>query len=300
MLTEAIRAARMSCGRRNGRGAGFCGRNAALRLLRRASSGTVTAGLRALPFVLVLTTCSTYASGGTLTCYAVRPGDTAAGLAQRFTGNARNRYQPWFQILNPARAAVIPKARYDSIQTGWHVCVATEMLRHASPQPPSAPPVVLQAGVTQGQTPIDFSFLWWVAPPFAIGSGLLLGWFVSGRYIVDRRASLDLMRGFAVRFVSEFERPLFRRSAADAPVKSRLRFAPARGRLEIMLAPGGGRTYPNLVDHKHNVEYDVERVERVLRLLRYGASINGPLRAEGPWVVIPFHFEPDRQQEGVP
>jgi hypothetical protein len=156
--------------------------------------------------------------------------------------------------------------------------------------------VVLQAGVTPGRTPIDFSFLWWVAPPFAIGWGLLLGWLVSGRYLVDRRASLDLMRGFGLRFVCEFERPLFRRSAADAPVKSRLRFAPARRRLDILLAPGGGRTYPNLVDHKDNVEYDVERV---LRLLRYRA-VNGPLRAEGPWVVIPVHFEPDGQQAGVP
>ena len=105
------------------------------------------------------------------------------------------------------------------------------------------------------------------------------------------------MRGFGNRFIAEFERPLFRRTASDAAVRSRLRFAPSRHRLEVLLAPADGRTYPNLVDHRKNVEYDVERVERIL-----GAEpfVGGPLYAEGSWVVIPFSFETDRQQEGAP
>ena len=30
--------------------------------------------------------------------------------------------------------------------------------------------------------------------------------------------------------------------------------------LEILIAPGPGHHYPNLADHKHNVEYDINRV----------------------------------------
>jgi hypothetical protein len=253
-------------------------------------SGTVTAGLRALPFVLMMTTGSTYALGGPLTCYSVRAGDTAAGLAKRFTGNARNRHQPWFQILNPATAAFIPKSDYGVIQSGWHVCVATEILR--------PPPVLFQTGVAHEQTPIGskVSRVLWVVPLFAIVWCLVLTWFIAGRYVGDRRATRDVMRGFGDRFICELERPLFRRCAADSPLKSRLRFAPARHRLEILVAPAAGRTYPNLFDHRRNVEYDVERV---LRLLNDQPFSSGPLHSEGPWVVIPFRFETNSQQEGV-
>lgn len=235
----------------------------------------------------MMTTGSTYAFGQQLTCYPIRPGDTAARLAQRFTGNAHSRYQPWFQIVNPTTATFIPKSHYGVIQSGWHVCVATEMLRRGSAHP----------RVTQKQTVIDLSVLWWATALFVVVSGLVLAWVVTGKYIGERRASLDIMRGFGDKFISEFERPLFRRCAADPPVKSRLRFAPARHRLEVLLAPADGRTYPNLFDHRKNVEYDVERV---LRLLRDEPFINGPLYAQGPWVVIPFRFEIDKQQEGVP
>jgi hypothetical protein len=105
------------------------------------------------------------------------------------------------------------------------------------------------------------------------------------------------MKVFGDRFISEFERPLFRRCADEPSLRSRLRFAPRRQTVEVLLAPADGRTYPNLSDHRKNVEYDVERV---LRLLRNATFKTGPLYAEGPWVVIPFRLETDRQQEGVP
>jgi hypothetical protein len=245
----------------------------------------------------MMTTGSTYAVTRPLTCYVIRPGDTAAALAQRVTGNARNRHAPWFQILSPARAAFIPKSAYDTIQSGWHVCVATDVLRRISAQPQSAPAVLLQTGITQPRTAIDLSRMWWVAPPLVIASGMVLGWFVSSRYIGDRRARVDVMRGFGATFITEFERPLFRRYVAESAIKSRLRFAPARHRLEILLAPADGRTYPNLLDHRRNVEYDVERV---LRILAGAPVITGSLHAEGPWVVIPFRFETNREQEGAP
>jgi hypothetical protein len=277
---------------------------------------TVTAGIRALPFVLMMTTGSTYAfgqpdfarlagelrSGRRLTCYPIRPGDTAARLAQRFTGNAHNRHQAWFQIVNPTTETFIPKSHYGLIQAGWHVCVATEMLRRGSARPryhvvASGPPVLLQTSVAQKQTAIDLSVLWWATSLLLVVSGLMLAWVVAGKYIGERQASLAAMRGFGDRFISEFERPLFRRCAGEPSVKSRLRFTPRRHTLEVLLAPADGRTYPNLFDHRKNVEYDVERV---LHLLRDAPFTNGPLYAEGPWVVIPFRLETDRQQEGVP
>jgi len=232
----------------------------------------------------MMTTGSTYAFGRPLTCYAIRAGDTAAGLAERFTGNARNRHQDWFQIRNPAAATFIPKSDYGVIQPGWHVCVATN------------PPALLQTSLPRGRTSVGSSVLWWGVPLFPIAWCVALTWFIAVRNLGDRRARRDILRAFGDRFICEFERPLFRRCADDSPLKSRLRIAPARQRVEILVAPAGGRTYPNLLDHKRNVEYDVERV---LRLLNDRPLMSGPLHAEGPWVVIPFRFESNSQQEGV-
>ena len=240
--------------------------------------------------------------GRRLTCYLIQPGDTAARLAKHFTGDAHSRHQPWFQIVNPATETFIPKARYGLIQAGWHVCVATELLRQGSAQSryplvAAGAPVLLQTGVPPQQTAIYSSRLVVGRSPRRVVSGLVLAWVVAGKYFGERQANLETMKGFGDKFISEFERPLFRRSANEPAVKSRLRFTPRRQTLEVLLAPVEGRTYPNLFDHRRNVEYDVERV---LRLLRDASFTNGPLYAEGPWVVIPFRLETGRQQEGVP
>jgi len=241
---------------------------------------------------------SAYASGRPFTCYTIRPGDTARSLAQRLTGSPYDLRQPWFQILDPATATFVSKSRYNIIQSGWHVCVATDVLKSRSTPAyfaaESPAPVALPQTHTSQNVPIDLSFLLWAAPLVAVVSGLVTA--RAWKYMGQRRVLLDIMRAFAERFVAEFERPLFR-SAASSPVRSRLRFAPARHRLEILLAPADGRTYPNLLDHKRNVEYDVGRV---LRLLRDEPFINGPLYAEGPWVVIPCRVATDRGQESVP
>lgn len=265
--------------------------------------------LRALPFaLLVATTGSTYAfaSGGVgehrsnsrLTCFAVRAGDTAAGLAQRITGNMANRHQGWFQIVDPATATVIPKSRYDDIEPGWRVCIASEMLQRGLPQPQYLPVstagvVAPQSAVPQRGPAIRGIVLWWVAPLFVAVSGVGLAW--GWKQVDQRRARVDVLRRFGERFISEFERPL-RRNATSPPVKSRVRFAPSRLRVDILVAPAGGRTYPNLVDHKRNVEYDVERV---MRLLRDASFVHGPVYAQGSWVVIPCRFETGKQQEGA-
>jgi hypothetical protein len=271
---------------------------------------TVPAGLRTLPLAVMIATGSLAVErpalarpsgvpgrGEQLSCYAIRSGETAARLALRFTGSAGNRSQPWFQIVNPATGTFIPKSRYSVIQSGWHVCVATDRLRRGSTPPQdslasSAPPALAPAAAIEETTPIDFSFLWWGAPVFVVVSGFVLAWARKG--IDERRARLDIMKEFGDRFICEFDRPLCR-SPAGPSIKSRLRFAPGRQRLEILLAPGDGRTYPNLVDHRKNMEYDVARVLRHLKDERF---INDPLHAEGSWVVIPCRLYSDRQQEG--
>jgi len=290
-------------------------------------------GLRALPFALLITAASTSAfaspdparasrelrtgalrpvstttreatasrSTTRLACFAIRPGDTAARLALRFTGSKDNRSRAWFQIIDPVTAAIIPKSRYDEIEPGWQVCVASEMLKPGLAQPQLLP--VSTSGVappqpsvpyrSTGIAAIDPSGIWWVVPLFVAvsGAGFAWGW----KRIDERRARVEVLRAFGEKFIREFEKPL-RRNATSPPVKSRVRFVPRRLRVDILIAPAGGRTYPNLVDHKRNVEYDVERV---MRLLRDASFVNGPLYAQGSWVVVPCRFQTDRQQEGA-
>jgi hypothetical protein len=230
-------------------------------------------------------------------CYEIRPGDTAARLAQRFTGNEFNRYRIGFQIVDPTTGAFIAKSRYNVIQSGWHVCVATAMLRLRSLPAgyvvsPTIP-VLPQISATQQAAVIDFRMWSWATPLFVVISVVVLAW--SWKYGDERRARLDMMRVFGNRFIAEFERPLLPNALGD-PLRARIKFAPRRRKLEILLAPGHGRTYPNLVDHKRNVEYDVARV---LRILRHEPFVSGRPYAKGRWVVIPCRFEAGRQQEGV-
>jgi len=232
-----------------------------------------------------MTSLSSYAFDQPLPCDVVAPGDTAARLAQRFTGEARNWRQPWFQIVNPATAASIPKSRYGLIESGWYVCIAPE---HRRSQLVTA---IHTPDIPQHHAAIDTGVLRWVAFLCFGAAALVLVWVVR-EYLVERRTRVDVMRIFGAIFLSEFERPLLRRRADEPAIKSRLRFAPARRRLEIMLAPADGRSYPNLLDHRKNVEYDVNRV---VRLLSDESFMSGPLFARGPWVVIPFQVETNRE-----
>lgn len=247
---------------------------------------------RVLLFVFLIASGSTTAQGQPLTCYPIRPGDTAARLAVRLTGSADNRYQAWFQIVNPATAGFVPKSRYDVIHSGWHVCVATDVIRRgAAPAYASAP--LLKPQIPSTPT-TSLNVLWWVVPLAVVVAVLMTA--PASKYLARRRRLLDIMSGFAARFVTEFERPLFRRDGAP-PMRTWVRFTPGRQRLEIRLAPAEGRTYPNLSDHKRNVEYDVGRI---FCLLDDEPFINGPLYAEGSWVVIPCRLVIDRLQEGAP
>ena len=98
------------------------------------------------------------------------------------------------------------------------------------------------------------------------------------------------------RFVLEFARPLVQVRPKEPVLEARLRVRPYRWQVEVMLAPCGGRPYPNLVDHKQNVEYDVERVLRALEDQRF---VRGPLYAQGRWVVVPLRLQVNPRQAGT-
>ena len=105
----------------------------------------------------------------------------------------------------------------------------------------------------------------------------------------------DGMRRFGEAFVREFERPLLRQGRTGSPaIQARLRADAKQRRLEVLIAPAAGRRYPNLSDHKRNVEYDVGRV---LERLRVPSVLGRAPYAQGQWVVCPFEFA-DTQQAG--
>jgi hypothetical protein len=148
---------------------------------------------------------------------------------------------------------------------------------------------------------VDFTMMW-------LGAALIVPWFgwrfVDG-YLVRKKTTTIVMRHFAERFVREFERPLVL-DDARRPLRTRVRYNARRGRLDILLAPGAGRRYPNLTDHKKNVEYDVERI---VHALGDESFVSGALFTQAGWVVVPFRFfvrrsrgkggKAEQQQSGV-
>jgi hypothetical protein len=124
----------------------------------------------------------------------------------------------------------------------------------------------------------------------------LAAWQVATRRRIKRRAAIEAMTRFGQTFIREFERPLRQPRAVSPALRARLRFKPYRGRLEVHLAPGAGRRYPNLSDHRKNVEYDMERV---LHLLRHQPFVGGSPQQRGEWVVVPFQVKRRKTQEGV-
>ena len=96
-------------------------------------------------------------------------------------------------------------------------------------------------------------------------------------------------------FVIAFARPLIDSSSKASPIQVRLRFVRRAQQLEISIAPGPGRRYPNLIDHKKNVEYDVNRV---MRVLGNHFVVSDRLRAVGKWVVVPIRLA-DVKQTGA-
>ena len=107
-------------------------------------------------------------------------------------------------------------------------------------------------------------------------------------YFSTRETVLEDMRRFGHAFIREFERPLVQPPFVEPPLRTRLRLQPDRRRLEVLLAPNGPHRYPNLVDHRENVTYDVTRV---LHALCDDSFQCGELSARGPWVVVSFQHQ---------
>ena len=240
---------------------------------------------RVLPLVLLFMAAPGDASAQQFVCSTVRYGDTAARLALRLTNSAENRNAPWFQILDPTTSRFIPKAAYHSIRPGWKVCIARDAVAGGPKRQVVIP--LDRATPETGRlfdrlAAIDPAYAWMMAVALLAP---LLATPAAKKHFDKRRAMLDSMSEFAAVFVLEFAQPLPRRHATDKPIRARLRCAPYRARLEILLAPNTGHTYPNLSDHKKNLEYDIERVQQ---LVPNRSFIRGEVYSRGDWVVIPF------------
>jgi len=211
-------------------------------------------------------------------CAPIRSGETAARVAKRITGAAANQQEPWFQILDPAANRFVAKSQYQRLQPDWKACIVGAPLTHEAARGP------LGWSAATLESPL---VLWSLL-------ALAIAMIASGLhdYVRARAATL---KQFGERFAREFDRPLVRSRPFEPVVEARLRVRPHRARVEVLLAPRGGRPYPNLIDHKQNVEYDVERVLRVLEDRRF---VHGPLYAQGRWVVVPLQFQVNPQQAG--
>ena len=284
----------------------------------------------ALSVVLILTAAPAtgFAQPTSLVCHAIRRGESATQVARRITGDGRNTYRPSFQIMN-ASSRFVPKSQYDRVRAGWRACVIMPAVVRASANVPErkssdtataeavASPVAARApvspvapkitealddpgddagpvmpGVLRAIGRSHLTIVW-------LGAAIVVPWFgwrVLDDYLARRKTASVVMRYFADRFISEFERPLLRYDIEQRPLQSRLRLRLRPGRFEILIAPGEGRRYPNLSDHRKNVEYDVARV---LDVLGDPSFVNAPLYTQAEWVVVPFQFKARPKQVGV-
>jgi hypothetical protein len=281
-----------------------------------------------LPIVLMLAVLPRDTFAQSFVCHPIRRGESATQAARRVTGNGRNVYQAWFQIMNPA-SRFIPKSQYNRIRAGWQACVikpdtpgtssnahhltAPEETALARPEAPDASEALQASGVPEARAPptplatvgvldgagdrvqsaasavlrriasVDLAMVW-------LGAALVVPWFgwrFVDDYLARRKTASIVVRHFADRFVDEFERPLVRHHIGERPVRSRLRCGARLGRFDILLAPSEGRRYPNLSDHKKNVEYDVARV---MDVLADASFVSGAPYTHAEWIVVPFRF----------
>jgi hypothetical protein len=278
----------------------------------------------ALLIVNILGASRTDAFAQSFVCYAMTRGESATHAARRVTGHDQNAYQQWFQIMDPS-SRFVPKSQYNRIRAGWRACVVKPAVRSASSNAnhveereaddvsetsngsdvPAvlAPAPLASAGAGKRQRPatsnkprrvegVDLTMLWlcaaMVVPWF--------GWRIVDDYLARRKKASIIVHCFVQRFVDEFERPLVRYDVGERPVRSRVRCGIRRGRFNILLAPGEGRHYPNLSDHKKNVEYDVARV---MHVLADDSFVSGAPYRKAGWIVVPFRFTTEPSQSGV-
>lgn len=260
---------------------------------------------------VVLAAASLDVAAQSAVCDTVRPGDTASTVAWRLTGRANSHDERWFRVFDRSRLRVIPKARYDKLLSGWQACVpamraarpASGITRRTESTPPRRLPQTSVGIRAEGSSPLDVTS----SRGAVTLASLLLGTVVLGAVIgwgwervegalMKRKAIKHEMVMFSRAFVTDFGRGLLIDGVAAPPIHARMRCVPRKRRLDILLAPGAGRRYPNLADHRRNLEYDVCRIAHHLR---HPAFVPCPPRAEGQWVVIPFYFRPGHKRGAV-
>lgn len=219
-------------------------------------------------------------------CYQIRRGDTAEQLAARFQGSVAGP-RPVFGIVDQDWRPV-PKSEYGSIRPGWLACLTMTPVSGARMRPSGGDGGVREADVGL----IDVGVV-------SIGSiifGALMARRYGIRYWTRRQERVQRLREFGLEFVREFGRPLAQvRGAMPLPC-TKLRISPARSRLDILMSPAAGRSYPNLSDHRGNVEYDLARV---VAALGRESFVAGRPYAEGQWVVLPFQYKGPLEQESL-
>ena len=248
--------------------------------------------------LLVLLLCALPArvAAQQFTCWPIAAGDTASGLARRLTGSAEAAYDLAFQIRDPARRMFVPKSHYQRLQPDWQACVA----KGPVPKTPVvfSPVVELAASAIVPDQPIAGTLQALASAPLTLSRADRS--LTRGRVAVTIAATLMIVLLSAVagsltrrpippsarrageNFVAVFARPLLDASAGFPPIQTRLRFVRRTQQLEIFIAPSPGHRYPNLADHKKNVEYDVARVMGVLG----NYVLSKPPRAAGKWIVV--------------
>lgn len=235
----------------------------------------------ALPVMFVLMGGTALASEPFL-CRPIQPGQTVEQAAHWLTGRADRAYDDRFKVVDPATSRVVAKAQYDRVRPGWLACVVDAHMA-TSPMP----------GVRRSRTATVARIAYGAGAGFL---ATLLGLVVAQRYSRKTRSTVEQMNRFGDKFLREFGRPLGGDGRSEPPLRCRVRPLPHRDRMEIFIAPGCGHQYPNLSDHRKNVEYDIDRITRALR---DDSFVSREPYSHGSWVVIPFERKPNHKAEGA-
>jgi hypothetical protein len=219
-------------------------------------------------------------------CRTVQRGETVAQAARQLTGHAEVGNAVWLTVIDPSRSTIVRPRDYGRVRPGWQVCVESWVM---STRPVVNADLSRQVDVR----PVSaFDNRWWLA--LGLPAGAVVLFWLKGRR--ERRAAmLTRLHQFASTFVHEFERPLVQRGQAP-PIRSHLQFLPRTRRVKVFLEPVAGRSYPNLTDHRRNLEYDLARV---LRVMTDAPVITHRPYARGSWVVLTFQLKPGIKGEGA-
>lgn len=224
-------------------------------------------------------------------CYPFLRGETAGAAASRLAGDAGA-----FEILDLSTSRFVAKNQYGRIRSGWVACTwVTQSI------PAKLGRSMIAAPIDAVKPNAASQRVWgvWPDPLWCLLVLMLVtpwGAYEVNRRWKLRRAVIGVMTQLGNSVIQEFERPLVQPRDARPALQSRLRLQPLRNRFQVLLAPVAGRSYPNLSDHKKNVEYDMERVHQTLGDTPY---VNDSMRQRGEWVVFDFRARVQQEKAGV-